>query len=111
MYQVAKKSIKKKRNREIEVVTSGSKVLMENAVKRLMESNKKQKVLQVPDKDFQTATKIMRDVGLSGTVKNISGSRRRYVNRQEIERARRSREKKMAQHYYRPYLDIWSIQL
>ncbi|MCB0396522.1 MAG: hypothetical protein KDD36_07705 [Flavobacteriales bacterium] len=104
------KQLKQRKNREVEVITSGSRVLMENAVRRLMKSQKRQKVLQVPDRDFQVATRIMRDVGLSGTVKNMSGTKTRYVNRQEIARHKKSRTSSAEAPYFRPYVDIWSMQ-
>jgi hypothetical protein len=52
---------------------------LEKAAKRLKDSKKPQKVLQVPEKDMSKATAAMKKVGVSGTVKNMSGTKRRSV--------------------------------
>lgn len=67
----------KKRATEIE--RSGTMSGLEKAAKRLKDSGKKQKILQVPQKDMNKATKAMRNIGVSGTVKNMSGTKRRSV--------------------------------
>jgi hypothetical protein len=38
-------------------------------------------VLQVPQKDMEKAVKAMKKVETSGTVKNMSGTKRRYVQK------------------------------
>ena len=63
-----------------EIERSGSTSGLEKAARRLKASGKPQKVLQVPQKDMEKATKAMRDVGTKGTVKNMGGSKRRSVN-------------------------------
>ena len=65
----------------------------------------------VPDRDFQDATRIMREVGLPGTVKSLEGERVRYVNRQEIQRQKKVRNEKAKQDHARPFPDIWSFQI
>ena len=50
------------------------------AAKRLKESGKKQKVLTVPQPLMPAARKAMRQVGVSGTVRNISGTKRSSVS-------------------------------
>lgn len=47
------------------------------AVSRLKSSGANQKVLQVPHKDMNSAIKAMQDAGVSGTVKNMSGTKRK----------------------------------
>lgn len=62
-----------------EVERSGNQMSLENAAKRLKTSRKPQKVLQVPEKDMSKATKAMKTIGVGGTVKNMSGTKRRSV--------------------------------
>lgn len=62
-----------------EVERSGSQSNLEKAARRLKASGKPQKVLQVPQQDIPKAVKAMRKVGTNGTVKNMSGSKRRSV--------------------------------
>ncbi len=59
-----------------EIERSGSKSGLEKAAQRLKDSRKGQKVLQVPQKDMQKAVKAMNKKGTSGTVKNLSGTKR-----------------------------------
>lgn len=63
----------------IEVERSSSASGLEKAAKRLRDSGKPQKVLQVPQKDMRKATEAMKKVNVSGTVKNIKGSKRVHV--------------------------------
>ena len=51
------------------------------AATRLKESRRSQKILQVPHKDMNKAVGVMRTVGVSGTVKNMSGTKKRYVSK------------------------------
>lgn len=62
-----------------EVERSGSEAALKKAAQRLKSSRKKQKVLQVPQKDMPKAAKAMRDVGVGGSVKNMTGTKRRSV--------------------------------
>lgn len=62
-----------------EVERSGTAAGLQKAARRLKRSRKKQKVLQVPNKDMDKATEAMRKEGVSGTVKNISGTKRRSI--------------------------------
>lgn len=62
-----------------EVERSGSDAALKRAAQRLKASRKKQKVLQVPQKDMPKAAKAMRDVGAGGSVKNMTGSKRQSV--------------------------------
>ena len=62
-----------------EVERSGTKAGLEKAAQRLKASRKRQKVLQVPQKDMDKASQAMRNVGVGGTVKNMSGTKRRSV--------------------------------
>ncbi len=65
--------------RATEVERSGSTQGLAAAARRLKQSGAKQKVLQVPQKDMDAAAQAMRKVGLGGTVKNMSGTKRRHV--------------------------------
>ena len=65
--------------RATEVERSGSTQGLEKAARRLKQSGATQKVLQVPQKDMEAAVTAMRRVGVGGTVKNMSDTRRRRV--------------------------------
>ncbi len=62
-----------------EIERSGSDSGLTKAARRLRDSGKAQKVLQVPQTDMAKATKAMRKVGIGGTVKNMSGTKRTSV--------------------------------
>jgi len=64
-----------------EVERSGSKQGLTQAARRLRDSGKSQKVLQVPQTDMRNAANAMRSVGVSGTVKNMSGTKRQSVSK------------------------------
>lgn len=66
-----------------EIERSGSMSSLEKAAKRLKDSRKKQKILQIPQKDMVKATEAMIKVGTSGTVKNMSGTKRRSVSKKK----------------------------
>lgn len=65
--------------RATEVERSGSMQRLREAAKRLKDSGKPQKVLQVPEWDMSKAAEAMTQVGVKGSVKNMSGTRRRSV--------------------------------
>ncbi len=65
--------------RATEVERSGNLAGLRKAARRLKKSSKSQKVLQVPQKDMDNAEAAMREEGVSGTVKNMSGSKRRSI--------------------------------
>ena len=65
--------------RATEVGRSGPAKTLQKAAQSLTSSRKTQKVLQVPEKDMGAATVAMRETGVGGTVKNMSGTRRRSV--------------------------------
>jgi hypothetical protein len=67
------------RDRAVEVERSGDKGALRKAASRLKKSGKKQRVLQVPQKDMDEASEAMREQGVSGTVKNMSGTKRRSI--------------------------------
>ena len=71
----------KKKATEIE--RSGSNKNLKKAAKRLKDSRRKQKVLQVPQKDMTKASDAMKKVGVSGTVKNLGGTKRRTVSKKK----------------------------
>ena len=62
-----------------EIERSGNMQSLNKAASRLRASRKSQKVLQVPQKDMSKAATAMKKVGVKGTVKNISGTKRRSV--------------------------------
>lgn len=62
-----------------EIERSGSTEGLKKAAKRLKDSGKRQKVLQVPEKDMKKAADAMREVGIGGTVKNMTGTKRKSV--------------------------------
>ena len=67
----------------IEIERSGTMAGLEKAAKRLKDSGKPQKVLQVPQKDMAKAAKAIQNVGISGTVKNMGGTKRRSVSKKK----------------------------
>ena len=64
-------SIRRARRRATEIERSGSREGLEKAARRLRDSGKPQRVLQVPQKDMSKATAAMRKTRTSGTVKNM----------------------------------------
>lgn len=69
------------RNKATEVERSGDREGLMKAARRLRDSGKPQKVLQVPQTDMHKAAEAMREVGISGTVKNMSGTKRQSVSK------------------------------
>lgn len=67
-------SANKKRATEVE--RNGN---FSDATKRLKASGASQKVLQVPQKDMKRAEQAMKESGVNGTVKNMSGTKRKSV--------------------------------
>lgn len=65
--------------RATEVERSGNPKNLARAASRLKASGANQKVLQVPQNDMPAAAKAMRGKGVSGTVKNMSGTKSRRV--------------------------------
>jgi len=65
----------------IEIERSGNKSGLEKAAQRLRDSRKKQKVLQVPEKDMDKAADALRKVNISGTVKNLSSTKRKRISK------------------------------
>lgn len=59
-----------------EVERSGNSAGLEKAAQRLKDSRKSQRVLQVPQKDMSKAVSAMKKKKVSGTVKNMSGTKR-----------------------------------
>lgn len=62
-----------------EIEYSGTTKGLFSAARRLKESKKPRKVLQVPQKDMDKAAEAMRKAGMGGTVKNITGTQRRSI--------------------------------
>ncbi|RLC07335.1 MAG: hypothetical protein DRH43_11820 [Deltaproteobacteria bacterium] len=67
----------------IEIERSGDIDRLEKAAKRLKDSGKPEKVLQVPQKDMAKAAKAMQNVEIGGTVKNMGGTKRRSVRKKK----------------------------
>lgn len=66
--------------RATEVERSGNARALQSAASRLKASRAKQKVLQVPQHDMDKAAAALRREKVSGTVKNMSGTKRRHVS-------------------------------
>lgn len=64
--------------RATEVERSGDNNKLKMAARRLRDSGASQHVLQVPNHHMDAAA-AMRAVGISGTVKNLSGTARRHI--------------------------------
>jgi len=47
------------------------------------DGDKPQKVLQVPQKDMAKAAKATQNIGISGIIKNMGGTRRRSVTKKK----------------------------
>ena len=60
-------------------IERGGSAQLEKAAQRLKASRKPQKVLTVPSESMSKARKAMRKVGVSGTVRNLAGTKRSYV--------------------------------
>ncbi|MFQ5717621.1 MAG: hypothetical protein ACE5GQ_11045 [Nitrospinales bacterium] len=78
------------RNRRLDAVTkktateierSGTMAGLKKAASRLKESGKPQRVLQVPQRDMSKAVQAMQTKGVHGTVKNMSGTKRRSISK------------------------------
>ena len=65
----------------VEIERGGTQQSLEKAARRLKTSGKPQKVLQVPQKDMGNAAATMKKIGVSGTVKNMGGTQRRFVKK------------------------------
>ncbi len=72
-------ALTKSGNRATEVERSGTSAGLSKAARRLRDSRASQKVLQVPQKDMTAAIKAMQKTGVTGSVKNMSGTKRRSV--------------------------------
>ncbi len=90
--KTGKKEVKLKNNQRLdaasktkatEIEGSGSTAGLEKAALRLKKSRKPQKVLQVPQKDMPKAVLAMRNINVSGTVKNMSGTKRKSVSKKK----------------------------
>ena len=66
-------------HKAVEIERSNSSRGLKAAATRLKNSRKSQKVLVVPATSMAKARAAMREVGVSGTVRNISGTKRSYV--------------------------------
>ena len=67
------------RDKAVEVERSGRTSKLQLAAERLRASGKKQHVLLVPQKDLPKAVDAMKKAGTGGTIKNLSGTRKRTV--------------------------------
>ncbi len=62
-----------------ETERSKSLTRLKDATRHLRDSGRPRKVLQVPQPNMDLATEAMKSVGVRGTVKNMSGTKRRSV--------------------------------
>ena len=74
-------AVTKKKATEVE--RSGTRQGLRKAVKRLKESGKSQKVLVVPHKDISKVIDAIKRENVSGTVKNIKGTKRSSVRKKD----------------------------
>jgi hypothetical protein len=65
--------------RATEVERGGTSASLVRGAARLKASHEAQNILQVPDKDFAKAAAATRKACVSGTVKNMSATKRRSV--------------------------------
>jgi hypothetical protein len=65
--------------RATEIERSGSKSGLQAAARRLRDAAASQRVLQVPQKDMPAAAAAMRKVGIHGTVKNMTATKKRSI--------------------------------
>jgi hypothetical protein len=72
-------AVTKSGKKATEVERSGTTAGLEKAAQRLKMRRSQQKVLQVPQQDMIKATAAMRKKGVKGTVKNMTGTKRRSV--------------------------------
>lgn len=72
-------AITKSGTKVTEIERSGNTKMLEKAAQRLKARRSKEKVLQVPQKDMSKAAQAMKKVGVKGTVKNITSTKRRSV--------------------------------
>ena len=68
-------------SRATEVERSGDTGNLSAAARRLKRSGAPQKVLQVPQRDMGKAREAMRQAGIGGTVKSMSGTKRSRVRK------------------------------
>ena len=68
------------RKRAIEVETSGAPARLTQAARRLRASGKPYHTLVVPQRDFPKARQAMRQAKVSGTVRNLTGTRSSHVH-------------------------------
>jgi len=64
----------------VEIGQSGCVSDIRKAAEKLKDSNKPQKILIVPARSMGTARKVLKEVGVSATIRNMSGTRREYVS-------------------------------
>jgi len=65
--------------RATEIERGGTDAALQAAARRLRDANASQRVLQVPQQDMGAAAAAMRNIGVHGTVKNMTGNKRRPV--------------------------------
>lgn len=80
--------------RAIEVEISGAPSRLRQAARRLSASGKPQRVLVVPQTDFPKAREAMRRAGVSGTLRNLTGTRSSHVRRSRATRRSAASRKK-----------------
>ncbi len=84
--------------RAVEVERSGSPQRLQRAATKLKNSGKPTRVLVVPQKDLAKGREALRKAGVSGTVKNMSGTKSTHVGVQratpQVRRSRTTRSKR-----------------
>ena len=74
-------ALSKTGKRATEIERSRHTTRLKAAIRRLRDSRAKQKVLRVPQRNFAKAVQMMRSLGVSGAVSNISGTQRQAVRK------------------------------
>lgn len=65
-----------------EIERSGDPALLQKAARRLAASEAPQRVLKVPQPDMPAAAEAMRAAGVSGTLTNLSGTKKQRIRPQ-----------------------------
>jgi hypothetical protein len=68
------------RARAVEVETTGKPDRLRSAAQRLKASGRRQHILVVPHRDISKGRQAMRTVGVTGTVRNLTGTKKSRVS-------------------------------
>lgn len=74
-----RRTIRAKADEEVIVEKTGVHKNIAKAVKKLKATRKTKKVLKVPQNELRKAVQIMKEAGVSGTVTNLTGTKKRFI--------------------------------